>query len=204
MATMNHHGSTDTQTVHSGQTAEATGGGALQKALAVLRIAFGVTFLWAFLDKLLALGFSTGAVTDEAGARTGIDFFAQDGAWLNGGNPTEGFLAFGVPANNPFKGIFDAMAGDPWVNVLFMVGLLAIGVALISGIAMRLGTAAGALMYLLMWIASLPLENNPLVDVHLLGVISMAVLALGYAGNTWGFGRTWSDTSWVRENPILR
>ena len=51
--------------------------------------AFGLTFLWAFFDKLLALGFATGAVTNAAGAKTGIDFFSQD-AWINGGNPTLG------------------------------------------------------------------------------------------------------------------
>ena len=31
-----------------------------RRALAVLRIGFGVTFLWAFFDKLLALGYATG------------------------------------------------------------------------------------------------------------------------------------------------
>ena len=36
------------------------------RALAVVRIAFGLTFLWAFLDKLFALGFSTGRVVDPA------------------------------------------------------------------------------------------------------------------------------------------
>ncbi len=204
MATLNHHPTTDARTAPTGQTTDGTSNGALRKALAVLRIAFGVTFLWAFFDKLLALGFGTGAVTNEAGARTGIDFFAKDGAWVNGGSPTEGFLAFGVPAHNPFKGIFEAMAGDTWVNLLFMVGLLGIGVALLAGIGMRIATASGALMYLLMWIASLPLENNPVVDDHLLGAIAMGVLALGYAGNTWGFGRAWSGTSLVRKNPILR
>jgi len=197
------HGTADASTSDTGPAVGA-GGTALDKALAVLRIAFGVTFLWAFFDKLLALGFSTGAVTNEEGVRTGIDFLAKDGAWLNGGNPTQGFLAFGVPAHNPFKGTFESMAGDTWVNVLFMVGLLAIGATLISGIGMRIGTAAGALMYLLMYVASLPLENNPVFDYHLIGAISMVVLALGYAGNTWGFGHTWSHTSLVRKNPILR
>jgi len=63
----------------------------------VLRIAFGVTFLWAFFDKLLALGFGTGAVTNEEGVRSGIDFLAKDGAWLNGGNPTEGGAGIARP-----------------------------------------------------------------------------------------------------------
>jgi thiosulfate dehydrogenase [quinone] large subunit len=203
MATMNRNEITESPMGVTGRAAP-THDSVLSKALAVLRIGFGVTFLWAFLDKLLALGFSTGAVVNDEGARTGIDFLAKDGAWVNGGNPTEGFLAFGVPASNPFKGIFEAMAGDTWVNVLFMVGLLAIGASLLTGVGMRIGTAAGALMYLLMYTASLPLENNPIFDDHLLGAITMVVLAAGYAGNTWGLGRTWSNTELVQKNPILR
>ena len=203
MATMNRNEITESPMGVTGRAAPSHDS-VLSKALAVLRIGFGVTFLWAFLDKLLALGFSTGAVVNDEGARTGIDFLAKDGAWVNGGNPTEGFLAFGVPAHNPFKGLFEAMAGDTWVNVLFMVGLLAIGVSLLTGVGMRIGTAAGALMYLLMYTASLPLENNPIFDDHLLGAITMVVLAAGYAGNTWGLGRTWSNTELVQKNPILR
>jgi len=200
MATMDrHHASTDL--VSSTDTGRAAG---FDKALAALRIAFGVTFLWAFLDKLLALGFSTGAVIGKDGARSGIDFFAKDGAWLNGGSPTKGFLTFGVPAHNPFQSTFNSMAGDTWVNVLFMAGLLGVGLALTFGVAMRLGTASGALMYLLMWTASLPLENNPVIDDHMLGLISMVVLALGYAGNTWGFGKQWSKIGLVQKNGFLR
>jgi thiosulfate dehydrogenase [quinone] large subunit len=119
---------------------------AARKALAVLRIGYGFTFLWAFFDKLLALGFHTGAITNEAGARTGIDFMAKDGAWIAGGSPTNGFLAFGVPAHNPFKDTFNSMAGDTWVDWLFMLGLLGIGAALLSGVGMRFAAAAGALL----------------------------------------------------------
>lgn len=205
MATMHrNHESTTAPTTRDESAISTTHSAAFDKALAVLRIAFGFTFLWAFLDKLLAFGFSTGAVTNEAGVRTGIDFMAKDGAWLNGGSPTFGFLTFGVPAHNPLQSMFNSMAGDTWVNVLFMAGLLGVGITLLSGVGMRIGTAAGALMYLFMWIASLPLENNPIVDDHLLGLISMVVLALGYAGNTWGFGKQWSKTSLVTKNPILR
>ncbi|MGZ5418558.1 MAG: hypothetical protein ACXWDI_15425 [Nocardioides sp.] len=177
---------------------------AARKGLAVLRISYGITFLWAFFDKLLALGFSTGAVTNEEGTRTGIDFMAKDAAWLNGGSPTEGFLTFGVPANNPFKDIFNDMAGQPIWDWLFMLGLLGIGVALFTGIGMRIAAGAGALLYMLMYAASLPLENNPIVDDHLIGAIVVVVLALTLAGDTWGFGRQWARTHLVRKNPALR
>ena len=171
----------------------------LHRALAALRIAYGITFLWAFLDKLLALGFHTGY--DEAG--TTLDRFG-DAAWINGASPTEGFLTFAVPANNPFKEIFNGMAGYAVVDWLFMLGLLGIGVALLSGVAMRIATTAGAVMYTFMYAASLPLENNPVVDDHLIGVIVMVVLALGAAGSTWGLGRRWAATRVVEENPVLR
>lgn len=178
---------------------------AARKGLAVLRIGYGVTFLWAFFDKLLALGFHTGAITDpETGARTGIDFMAKDAAWLNGGSPTEGFLTFGVPADNPFKEIFNGMAGDTWVDWLFMLGLLGIGFALFSGIALRIAAAAGALLYLLMYAAVVPLENNPIMDDHLAGAIVVVVLALTLAGDTWGLGRRWARTKLVRRYPVLR
>ena len=178
---------------------------AARKGLAVLRLGYGFTFLWAFFDKAFALGFGTGAiVNEETGARTGIDFMAQDAAWLNGGSPTEGFLSFGVPYDNPFKDIFNAMAGDTWVDWLFMIGLLGIGFALFSGIGIRIAAATGALLYMLMYAAVVPLENNPIIDDHLAGAIVLVVLALTLAGDTWGFGRKWARTKLVRRYPVLR
>ncbi len=168
------------------------------RALAVLRIAFGITFLWAFLDKLLALGFHTGY--NQEGV---LDRFG-DAAWINGGSPTEGFLTFGVPENNPFKGFFNGLAGYAVVDWLFMLGLLGVGLTLLLGIGMRIGTAAGAVMYAFMYAAVLPLENNPIVDDHLIGVIVMVVLALGAAGMTWGLGRQWQKMALVEKNPILK
>lgn len=178
---------------------------AFGKALAVLRIAFGFTFLWAFLDKTFALGFGTGAiVNEETGARTGIDFFAKDQAWLNGGSPTEGYLSFAIPADNPFKDFFNGLAGYAVVDWLFMLGLLGVGLTLLLGVGMRIGAAAGAAMYAFMYAAALPLENNPVIDGHLIGVIVMVVLALGAAGTVWGFGKVWQRTSLVEKFPILR
>ena len=173
--------------------------GTARGALAALRIGFGVTFLWAFFDKLLALGYATGK-NPETGA---IDRFGPD-AWINDGNPTLGFLSFGVSEDNWFHGFFTDIAGDAWTNWLFMIGLAGIGFALLFGAGMRIAGATGALLYLLMWAASFPLENNPVVDDHLLGAISVIVLAVTLAGDTWGFGKGWAKTSLVRRFPFLR
>ena len=170
-----------------------------RRALAVLRIGFGITFLWAFFDKLLALGYATGK-NPETGV---VDAFGPD-AWINGGSPTFGFLNFGVSEDNPFQGFFNSIAGDAWTNWLFMLGLLGIGLALLLGIGMRFAALTGAALYLMMYAASFPLENNPVVDVHLLGAISVVVLGLTLAGDTWGLGTQWARTNIVAKFPVLR
>ncbi len=166
------------------------------RVLAVLRIAFGLTFLWAFIDKTFALGFHTGY--DQAG---NLDRFG-DAAWINGGSPTEGFLAFG--ADGPFKDFYNNIAGAAWADWLFMLGLLGIGIALIFGAGMRIAATAGALLYVLMWTVVLPPENNPVIDDHLILALVLVVLALTNAGDTWGLGRWWSRTGIVKSSPILR
>ena len=83
--------------------------GAQAKALAVLRIATGLIFLWAFLDKLFGLGYAT------PGAK----------AWIAGGSPTKGFLS-SVDVG-PFTTAFHAIAGTWWADWLFMLGLLGVG-----------------------------------------------------------------------------
>ncbi|MGB7450159.1 MAG: hypothetical protein WA892_13680 [Ornithinimicrobium sp.] len=153
--------------------------------LAVLRVLFGFTFLWAFLDKLFGLGKAT----------------PSESAWLNGGDPTYGFLA-----NNEgtFSSFFTGLAGQPWVTWLFMLGLLGIGVALVTGAGMRLAAISAFAMYLMMWLASFPLENNPFVDDHLTGALTVVLFALTSAGDTLGIGGWWQRTSVVRRVPLLR
>jgi thiosulfate dehydrogenase [quinone] large subunit len=167
-----------------------------RRALAILRIAFGLTFLWAFFDKLLALGYHTGYGQDGT-----LDRFGN-AAWIHGGSPTEGFLKFG--AKGPFEGFYHSIAGTTFADWGFMLGLLGIGTALTLGIGIRFAAYAGAVLYLMMWSVVLPPENNPVIDEHVLGMISMVVLALTQAGDTWGFGKQWSRTAVAERLPVLR
>ncbi len=165
-------------------------------AWAVSRISIGFVFLWAFLDKAFALGYATG--TDRT---TGaIDRFGP-AAWIHGGSPTSGFLS-GV--EGPFKSLFEPLSGAVWADYLFMVGLLAIGVALMLGIGMRIAAGAGALLLTFMWMASLPLDNNPFMDDHLVYAVVLIGLAAVHAGDTLGFGRLWARTNLVQRFPVLR
>ena len=168
-----------------------------RRVLAVLRIAFGFTFLWAFFDKLLALGFSTGRSEDGST----VDRFGP-AAWINGSSPTEGFLKFG--ADGPFKGFYNAIGGTPFADWGFMLGLLCIGLALTFGVGMRIAAISGAVLYVLMFTVALPPANNPLLDDHILGALTLVALALLNAGNTWGLGHWWSRTELVESNPVLR
>ncbi len=151
---------------------------------AFTRLSLGWVFLWAFLDKAFGLGHET----------------ASADAWVSGGNPTEGFLGAAV---GPFAGIYHDIAGAAWVNTLFMVGLLAIGAALMLGIFMRLACAGGALLVVLMWTASLPPANNLFMDDHVIYALVLVGLALVGAGNTLGLGRWWAQTSLVKRNAWL-
>ena len=151
---------------------------------AVTRISIGFVFLWAFVDKLFGLGFATPA----------------ERAWTAGGSPTAGFLS-GV--EGPFGGFFQSMAGQGWADWLFMGGLLGIGVALIAGIAMRIAAASGALLLVFMWMASLPLENNPVMDDHLVYAMVLVLLAALRAGDVAGLGDRWRQLPVVRDHTLL-
>ena len=155
-------------------------------AWAVARIALGWTFLWAFLDKTFGLGFAT----------------QTDGAWINGGSPTQGFLEFGTEGK-VFHDFFAGLAG-PVADWFFMLGLLGIGAALLLGIGMRIAAVSGAVLTMSMWAASLRLENNPFMDDHVIYAIVLVGLALAGAGRTFGLGRWWEQTTLVRRFPILK
>ncbi|GAB2870151.1 hypothetical protein [Nocardioides pacificus] len=172
-----------------------------RRVLATVRIMFGLTFLWAFFDKLLALGFHTGYSTDPATGVETLDRFG-DAAWINGASPTEGFLKFG--AEGPFKEFYNSIAGAAWADWLFMLGLAGIGLALTLGIGMRFACAAGALLYVMMWTVALPPENHPFLDEHLLGGATLVALALLHADRTWGLGRVWAKLPIVKNSPILK
>jgi thiosulfate dehydrogenase (quinone) large subunit len=171
---------------------------AFRHVAALTRLALGWVFLWAFLDKTFALGFATG-VDPETGA---VDRFG-DAAWINGGSPTEGFLLFGTEGKW-FHDFYAGFAGAAWADWLFMLGLLGIGLTLILGVGMRVGAISGAVLLMLMWSAELPLENNPIVDDHVVYALVLVLLVLAGAGHTIGLGKQWERIPFVARHPWLQ
>jgi hypothetical protein len=51
----------------------------------------------------------------------------------------------------PFADFYHSITGAAWVDWLFMIGVLGVGIALAVGIGMRIAAATGALLYVLMW-----------------------------------------------------
>lgn len=167
------------------------------RALASLRVLTGFVFLWAFLDKAFGLGYATASGT----------------AWTDGGSPTKGFLS--SVAAGPMESTFHAWAGDAWADWLFMLGLLGIGVAVMTGVALRPAAVAGTAMLALMWLAEWPpakhlsngspsMSTNPFADYHLIYAAALVAVAAAGAGATWGLGRLWARLPIVRDHTWLR
>jgi thiosulfate dehydrogenase (quinone) large subunit len=182
----------------------------------ITRILLGFTFLWAFLDKTFGLGYAT-----ESTAK-----------WLFGtgdGSPTFGFLAFGTNPNGPAASFYHSLgdqAGvmgaqgptlypNSWVNWLFMLGLLGIGLSLILGVFTRIATVSGVAMLALMYLAEAPwatytdatgatvAANNPVVDDHVVFSVVLILLMLLQAGRFIGFGKWWQSLGFVKHFPWL-
>src|SRR5690625_5869341 len=82
----------------------------VRKVLAVSRIVIGFTFLWAFLDKLFGLNYTT----------------PVENAWINGGSPAKGFIGGIDNFSAGFFGLFQ----NPFGDALIMLRMMSIGVSL--------------------------------------------------------------------------
>jgi len=149
-----------------------------------LRIVLGLTFLWAFFDKLFGLGFAT----------------SPDKSWLLGNSPTFGFLS---NTKGIFSTLFQGLAGSALVDWLFMLGLLLIGLALVFGVALRLAGYSGTLLMVLMWLASIPPSNNPILDDHVVYALVLIGIAV-IRPYRFGFGKYYYNCSLVKKYKILQ
>lgn len=117
-------------------------------------------FLWAFVDKVFGFGFAT-----VAGK-----------AWINGISPTAGFLGFAT--KGPLATVFHSLAGVAVIDWLFMLGLLFIGLTLLTNKFIKWGCIAGMFMMLLMYLSLLFPVNNPIIDEHIVYILVFALIAI--------------------------
>ena len=119
-----------------------------QVGVAVLRIAVGVIFLWAGLEKVLGAGpegwSAAGFLQFGTGGSLGWPFVSGEVAEGTVFNPTQGIWV-GIAGNDAAMSIINFLV--PW-------GQIGIGVGLILGLLTRFSAAMGTLMMLFFFVAA--------------------------------------------------
>jgi len=157
----------------------------------ILRVMTGIVFLWAGLAKVFAAEpFSAAGFLKHGTSGTlGWPFAVIE----EGANPTAGFWA-GLAANGTLLSI---------INVLVVYGEIAIGIALILGVATRFAGAMGFVMMALFSVAAWDFAHGLFNETVILGITSLA-LGVMRAGEVYGLDAIVEDQPLVRRTPALR
>ena len=164
---------------------------AQQGAIAVLRVATGIVFLTAGLEKFLGA---------EPFSAAGFLKFGTTGV------PYLGTAAEGV-AYNPTHDFWVNLAGNatlmPIINWLVVAGEIAIGVALILGLFTRFAAVAGTLMMGLFFVAAWDFTHG-IVNEQLMYAIVTGVLGVVAAGRYYGLDAVLEKAATISRAPQLR
>jgi thiosulfate dehydrogenase (quinone) large subunit len=162
-----------------------------ERGLAALRIMLGAGFLFAGLDKVFQWG---GSPFNAAGFLKG----ATGGTWVGTDpklivNPTHDFwVTLGG----------NAQAVDA-INVLVQFGEIAIGTALILGLATRFAAICAVVMMGLFYVANWSFANGPFNEQFYYGAIA-AIVAYTGAGEHYGLDAWVEKMSFVKRHPSLK
>jgi thiosulfate dehydrogenase (quinone) large subunit len=162
------------------------------KAVAVARIALGAGFLYAGLEKVLQFGGA--APFTAAGFLKGATAGALPGS------------AAGTVVN-PTHDFWVSLAGNTGavsaINFLVQFGEIAIGVALILGLATRFAGICGVVMMALFYVANWSFGTGPFNEQFMYGLMA-AVVAYTGAGEHYGLDPIIERLSFVKQHPSLR
>ena len=172
--------------------------GKTAKALAALRVFLGWGFLFAGLSKFLQIGASAPFTA------AGFLKFGTAGTW-----PGVAEAAEGAPPiiNNPTHDLWIALAGNPTLlsvtDTLVVFGQIAIGTALILGLATRFSGVMGAVMMTFLTLAAWDFGHGIVNQTSLYAVVAL-VLAATHAGKVYGLDGLLEKATVVRENGAVR
>lgn len=181
---------------HSTSRALTTG----RTFLSLTRISIGFIFLWAFLDKLIGLGFSTCRQEDNS-----IEVMCER-AWLSGGAITKGYLG---SSTGPFADFFISLGDQRWTDWVFMIGLAGVGLALMLGIGTKVAMYAGPAMLLMMyvshaWPGAGANTTNPFLDDHIIyGLAIIGIVLVETERQSIGLGTAWRKVPFVAKRGWL-
>ena len=151
-----------------------------QFGVAVLRIAVGVIFLTAGLEKILGADNWSAAGFLQYGTAGSMGW-----PWVPGG-PVEGTIY--NPTHDFWVGLAASESAMSFINFLVSYGQVAIGISLILGLLTRFGAAMGTLMMLIFFVAAWDFEFG-IVNQHL--TYALVTFMIGYlgAGNYYGLDK---------------
>ncbi len=171
---------------------EGTKGPGFAKGVAILRLAVGGGFLFAGLEKWLEFG--GGKPFSAAGFLK-----SATGGTLPGSDPKT--------IVNPTHDFWVGLAGNEGlvtlINFLVVFGEIAIGVALVIGLATRFASYAGFLMMALFYVANFSFANGPFNQQFMYGITCL-VLAIVGAGEYYGLDAILDKMAFVKRAPALR
>ena len=163
-----------------------------QRLAAILRIAVGSIFLTAGIQKAF--------LSEEPFSSVGFLKFGTAGTPILSA-PVEGVVY------NPTQGFWVALAGNAdlmaIVNWMVVFGQIAIGLALILGLATRFASVMGTLMMLFFFFAAWEFEHG-IVNQHLTYALVTGFIGYIGAGRFYGLDAIVEKLDWVRATPQLR
>ena len=163
-----------------------------QRLAAILRIAVGSIFLTAGIQKAF--------LSVEPFSSVGFLKFGTAGTPILAA-PVEGVVY------NPTQGLWIALAGNAdlmaIVNWMVVFGQIAIGLALILGLATRFASVMGTLMMLFFFFAAWEFEHG-IVNQHLTYALVTGFIGYIGAGRFYGLDAIVEKLEWVRATPQLR
>jgi uncharacterized membrane protein YphA (DoxX/SURF4 family) len=169
--------------------------------LSFARILIGFIFFWPFLDKLFALGYSTGR-----DSKTGVVNYFGPKAWIHGAHVTQGYLG---SSTGPLGGFFSGLGAQRWTDWAFMIGLAGIGLALMLGMGTKIGAWSGVAMLAMMytthaWPGAVPAGSNPFLDEHIVyAVTGVGIVFVELQRQAVGLGSWWRKLPIVQKNNWL-
>jgi thiosulfate dehydrogenase [quinone] large subunit len=85
---------------------------------------------------------------------------------------------------------------SPIADWLFMLSLLGLGVALLFGIFTKVASYGGMVLVVLMWLALLPPEHNPVLDEHI--IYALVLFGISKFGATGWWTVLVGKRTWMR------
>jgi thiosulfate dehydrogenase [quinone] large subunit len=172
------------------------------RAAAVLRIALGLVYLWAFVSQGFGIVYSNRPAPPPGAPPSAAFAIPPDGNWHFSYQPDRGFISSGFSAS-PTEGYLRANSRGPLAvipeslppkanDLLWIFAVGGLGIALTLGIFSKAAGWGGLALNILMWFSAFPPERNPVLDgEHMIfGLVTLTLLYIG-AADHWGLGRWW-------------